>query len=155
MLEGCTLPIYGDGFQLRNWIHVHDHCRAIDAILNGSAPGEVWNIGSSSSESNLTLVGKLCDHVDQEFAADADLARRFPHSAPAQGKKSRQLIRHVRDRPGHDRRYAIDCSKLREQLGFVAATDLTRGLAATVSWYLTNEPWWRPLRNEGATGRRD
>jgi dTDP-glucose 4,6-dehydratase len=146
ILQGRPLPIYGDGLQLRDWIHVQDHCRAIDAILNSSPPGEIWNVGSSSSESNLTMVRRLCDQVDQEFAANADLARRFPQSAPARGQKSRELIAHVRDRPGHDRRYAIDCSKL-SKLGFLASTDLTNGLAATVSWYLANEAWWRPLRD--------
>ena len=145
ILEGRPLPIYGDGLQLRDWLHVSDHCRAIDAILEASPPGETWNVGGSSGDTNLKLVQALCELVDTAFAADPKLAVRFAQCAPAHGRRSRELIQHVRDRPGHDRRYCVDSSKLRARLGFAAATSLGEGLAATLQWYLANENWWRPV----------
>jgi dTDP-glucose 4,6-dehydratase len=145
ILEGRPLPIYGDGLQLRDWLHVSDHCRAIDAILEASPPGETWNVGGSAGDTNLTVVHALCELVDTAFAADPELAVRFAQCAPAHGRRSRELIQHVRDRPGHDRRYCVDSSKLRARLGFAAATRLSAGLAATLQWYLANEGWWRPV----------
>jgi dTDP-glucose 4,6-dehydratase len=145
MLQGLALPIYGDGLQIRDWLHVEDHCRAIDAILRASAAGETWNVGSSGGDTNLAIVQALCDLVDAALTADASLAQRFPQSAVAAGRSSRSLIEHVRDRPGHDRRYCVDCSKLRGRLGFSAATTLAAGLAGTVQWYLANDAWWRPI----------
>jgi dTDP-glucose 4,6-dehydratase len=145
MLQGLALPIYGDGQQVRDWLHVEDHCRAIDAILRASAAGETWNVGGSGGDSNLAVVQALCDLVDAALTADASLAQRFPQCAVAAGRSSRSLIQHVRDRPGHDRRYCVDSSKLRERLGFSAATTLAAGLAGTVQWYLANDAWWRPI----------
>jgi dTDP-glucose 4,6-dehydratase len=144
ILEGRALPIYGDGQQIRDWLHVSDHCRAIDLILGSSPPGETWNIGGSTSDSNMKVVETLCDLVDAAFAGEPELARRYPASAPAQGRPSRSLIQHVRDRPGHDRRYAVDSSKI-ARLGFALQIPLATGLATTVSWYLENEPWWRAI----------
>ncbi len=143
ILEGRPLPIYGDGMQIRDWLHVSDHCRALELILERSPPGETWNVGGATQDPNLTVVGAVCELVDRAFAADSALARRFPRSAPAQGRSSRSLIEHVRDRPGHDRRYAVNADKIRRQLGFSPATNLKEGLGATVHWYLANEPWWR------------
>ncbi|HYL04251.1 MAG TPA: dTDP-glucose 4,6-dehydratase [Steroidobacteraceae bacterium] len=145
ILEGRALPIYGDGLQVRDWLHVSDHCRALDLILGGSPPGETWNVGGASQEPNLTVVGTLCDLVDAAFAARGELAARFPRSAPARGRPARSLIEHVRDRPGHDRRYAVDSGKIRARLGFSAATALVEGLRTTVDWYLDNESWWREV----------
>jgi len=147
ILAGRPLPIYGDGLQVRDWLHVSDHCRAIDAILTCSQPGETWNIGGGAGGANLVVVERLCELVDAAFNADRGLAVRYAQSAPAHGRPSGELIRHVADRPGHDRRYAVDCSKLKQRLGFVSSTTLESGLAATVQWYLANEPWWRPLVN--------
>lgn len=143
LLEGRMLPLYGDGLQIRDWLHVSDHCRAIDLILENSPPGETWNVGGGTQEPNITVVGRLCDLVDAAFAADAALARRFPHSPAAQGGSGRSLMQHVRDRPGHDRRYAVDSARIRTQLGFTAGTALAAGLEATVQWYLTHEVWWQ------------
>ena len=145
ILEGRPLPIYGDGLQVRDWLHVSDHCRALELILTRSAPGETWNIGGSTQEPNLAVVGTVCDLVDRAFAAEPALAARFPRSAPAQGRSARTLIEHVRDRPGHDRRYAVDSGKIAARLGFRAATALAAGLGATVRWYLDNEAWWRAV----------
>lgn len=144
LLEGRHLPIYGDGMQVRDWLHVGDHCRAIDLILNVSPAGETWNVGGSSCDPNLKVVETVCDLVDEAFVGDSALVARFPRSAPAAGKPSRSLIQHVRDRPGHDRRYAVDGSKI-ARLGFRAQTPLSTGLAATVRWYLENERWWQAV----------
>jgi dTDP-glucose 4,6-dehydratase len=143
ILEARALPIYGDGLQIRDWLHVSDHCRALELILGHSPPGETWNIGGGTQETNLAVVGTVCDLVDRAFAGEPQLARRYPHSAPAQRRPARSLIQHVRDRPGHDRRYAIDGGKIRGRLGFAAATGLDAGLESTVRWYLENESWWR------------
>jgi dTDP-glucose 4,6-dehydratase len=144
ILEGRSLPIYGDGLQVRDWLHVSDHCRAIDLVLQSSPAGETWNVGGGSTEPNIRVVETVCDLVDQELARSPDLARRFQRSLATQGKSSRTLIQYVRDRPGHDRRYAVDSSKI-ARLGFAATTSLAAGLATTVRWYLENEPWWRAI----------
>jgi dTDP-glucose 4,6-dehydratase len=144
ILEGRPLPIYGDGLQIRDWLHVEDHCRAIDHILRASSVGETWNVGGGSREPNIRVVEAVCDLVDEEFRQRPELNIRYPRSALAQGRSSRSLIQHVRDRPGHDRRYAVDGSKI-ARLGFAAQISLTAGLAATVHWYLENEAWWRGI----------
>jgi dTDP-glucose 4,6-dehydratase len=144
ILEGRPLPIYGDGLQIRDWLHVHDHCRAIDLILRASGAGETWNVGGGSSEPNIRVVEAVCDLVDEEFRQQTELKSRYPRSAPAQGRSSRSLMQHVRDRPGHDRRYAVDGGKV-ARLGFAPQTSLAAGLAATVRWYLDNEGWWRGI----------
>ena len=144
ILEGRPLPIYGDGLQVRDWLYVSDHCRAIDLILQSSPMGETWNIGGSSTDSNLRVVETVCGLIDSEFGRNKDLASRFPDSAPAQGRPSRGLMEFVRDRPGHDRRYAIDSTKI-GRLGFAAQNSLATGLAATVRWYLDNEQWWKAI----------
>jgi dTDP-glucose 4,6-dehydratase len=143
ILEGQPLPIYGDGLQIRDWLHVSDHCRALDLILGNSPPGETWNVGGATQEPNLVVVGALCDLVDRAFAQEPRLAARFPRSAPAQGRPARSLVQHVRDRPGHDRRYAVNSDKIHRRLNFTAATSLAAGLEVTVHWYLDNEDWWR------------
>jgi dTDP-glucose 4,6-dehydratase len=144
ILEGRALPIYGDGLQVRDWLHVSDHCRAIDLILSASPPGETWNIGGSSGDCNLKVVETICELVDVAFASEPELARRYPRAAPACGRSSRSLIEHVRDRPGHDRRYAVDGTKI-ARLGLTPQTLLASGLAATVRWYIENETWWRSI----------
>jgi len=144
ILEGRALPIYGDGLQVRDWLHVSDHCRAIDLILQSSPAGETWNVGAGSTEPNLHVVETICDLVDLEFGHNKELAARYPHSPPAQGRPSRSLMEFVRDRPGHDRRYAVDSRKI-AGLGFTAQTPLSAGLVATVRWYLNNENWWKSI----------
>jgi dTDP-glucose 4,6-dehydratase len=144
ILEGRPLPIYGDGLQIRDWLHVHDHCRAIDLILRTSQAGETWNVGGGSTDPNIRIIERVCDLVDEEFRQRAELRNRYPRSTPAQGRSSRSLIEHVRDRPGHDRRYAVEGGKL-ARLGFAPRTSLAVGLATTVRWYLENEQWWRTI----------
>jgi dTDP-glucose 4,6-dehydratase len=144
ILDGRPLPIYGDGLQIRDWLHVHDHCRAIDLILQAAPAGETWNVGGGSAEPNIRVVETVCDLIDDRFRQRPELSTHFPHSAPAQGRPSRTLIQNVRDRPGHDRRYAVNASKI-ARLGFAPQTSLATGLAATVHWYLQNESWWRSI----------
>lgn len=145
-LHGKALPIYGDGQNVRDWLHVEDHCRAIELIL--AAPGEdlVYNVGGGREFSNLEIFEFLCSAIDSAFKADPGLAARFPQSPAAQGRPTASLKTFVADRPGHDRRYAINCEKIEGDLGYKASlTDFGEGLAATLNWYLQNEPWWRSL----------
>lgn len=120
-LAGRSIPVYGDGTQRRDWLHVDDHCRALDTVLRQAAPGTGWNVGGGHECSNLELVRQVCAVLDGLAPA------RAPHA---------RLIRHVSDRPGHDRRYAVDASRLSRELGWAPQVDFTTGLAATVRWYL-------------------
>ena len=122
-LEDKPLPVYGDGMNVRDWIHVEDHCAAIvSALFNGKA-GEVYNVGSDGEMNNLEVVTLILEHL----------------------RKPRELIRYVTDRLGHDRRYAIDSSKARAELGWKPLHSAEQGIRETIDWYLANEGWWRPL----------
>ncbi|MDB5438246.1 MAG: rmlB [Caulobacteraceae bacterium] len=143
MLEGSPLPIYGDGGNVRDWLHVADHCAGVDLILDRGLPGETYNLGGGAELANLDLVDRLCLAVDAAFVSDAGLTRRFPEAPAAQGRPCASLKSFVADRLGHDRRYAIDPAKARRELGYQPKRTLQDGLAATVLWYLTNEAWWR------------
>jgi dTDP-glucose 4,6-dehydratase len=145
ILEGKNLPVYGDGLNVRDWLHVSDHCAAIDAILERGVSGEVYNVGGGSESTNLDLVKMLCAVTDAAYAENPALRERFPKSPAARGAPTSSLITFVRDRPGHDRRYAIDCSKLERELGFSARTLLGDGLRTTFDWYVANESWWRSI----------
>jgi dTDP-glucose 4,6-dehydratase len=140
-VEGKPLPVYGKGENVRDWIHVDDHARALVMILTRGRAGEKYNVGARSERSNLAVVRALCDALD----------RHRPH---ARRSSHHELITFVKDRPGHDRRYAIDSSKVEAEFGWRPAHDFERGLADTVHWYLENEAWWRPLRQERYTGER-
>ena len=144
-LEGRALPIYGDGLNVRDWLDVADHCRAIEFILQGAKPGARYNIGGGSELTNLDLVERLCAALDRVFAAYPALAPRFPAAPAARGRPTSALVTHVADRPGHDRRYAIDDTKIRADLGYAPAAGLDSSLAMTLEWYLNNEAWWRSM----------
>ena len=144
-LHGRDLPVYGDGLNIRDWLAVADHCRAIELILDKAAPGERFNIGGGSELTNLDLVGDLCSAVDDAFARLPALAARFPAAPAALGVATSSLVRHVADRPGHDRRYAIDDAKIRAELGYAPARAFSSILAETLDWCLANEPWWRSM----------
>jgi dTDP-glucose 4,6-dehydratase len=142
-LHGKPLPIYGDGQNIRDWLYVDDHCRAIDLILQGDCAGSVYNVGGGRELSNLAIVEAICSSVDEAFRKDADLAKRYPAAPAAQGLSTASLKRFVADRLGHDRRYAIDCAKIEKDLGYRAqVADFSAGFAATLSWYLQNPAWW-------------
>lgn len=143
ILQGRELPIYGDGLNIRDWLYVRDHCRAIDLVLSRGEPGAVYNIGGRCECENLRLVQTLCSEADTAFRERPDLRARFPSSPGATGKPASSLIRLVRDRPGHDRRYAIDCSKVERELDARPTVSLVDGLRRTFAWYIENEDWWR------------
>jgi dTDP-glucose 4,6-dehydratase len=145
ILSGKPLPIYGDGRQVRDWLYVEDHCVAIDRIVHGDVAGRTFNVGGRAEHENIHIVNQLCELLDQRFASDASLGQRFPDCPARTGRRCAELITYVRDRPGHDRRYAIDPTVLATTLGFEPAETLRTGLARTVDWYLANEPWWRSV----------
>ena len=129
-LAGEALPVYGDGRQVRDWLHVEDHCAAIRRVLEAGAPGGVWNVGGLNQKTNLEVVHAVCALLD-ELRPRAD------------GQPYAAQIRFVADRPGHDRRYAIDAARLRRELGWEPRHDFDSGLRQTVSWYLANGDWVR------------
>jgi dTDP-glucose 4,6-dehydratase len=145
ILMGKPLPVYGDGLQVRDWLHVADHCEAIALALTRGKSGEVYNIGGNSETTNIHIVRSLCGLADEFLAQHADLRTAYPASPAAAGKQSVDLITHVRDRPGHDRRYAIDYRKAGRELGYSPSRDLFRGLRETLQWYLANRGWWQAL----------
>jgi dTDP-glucose 4,6-dehydratase len=126
--QGKPLPVYGDGRNVRDWLYVVDHCEAVRAVLARGAVGETYNIGGCNEKTNLELVHQICDLLDELCPA-------------VDGASCRSLIRFVEDRPGHDRRYAIDAGKIRRELGWEPRYSLEAGLRETVKWYLGNELW--------------
>ena len=144
-LHGRPLPIYGDGMNVRDWLHVEDHCRGIDLVLARGRVGASYNIGGGAELPNLTVIDTLCAAVDAAFGADPQLATRFPDAPAGRGRPTDTLKTYVSDRAGHDRRYAIDETRARVELGYHATRDFTEGFAATLDWYLANERWWRAI----------
>jgi len=140
-LKGETLPVYGDGKQVRDWLYVEDHCRAILEVLEKGTVGQVYNIGGNNEKTNLNVIETLCDILD-EMVPDS-LYR--PH---------KKLISFVEDRPGHDRRYAIDASKIQNQLDWVPKESFETGLRKTVRWYLDNPDWTNRVMSGAYRGER-
>jgi dTDP-glucose 4,6-dehydratase len=145
ILLGKPLPVYGDGLQVRDWLHVEDHCAAIALALTRGKSGEVYNIGGNSETTNIEIVRTLCGLVDDSLGGSAELRAAFPASPAVQAGGAIDLITHVRDRLGHDRRYAINYTKAQRELGYTPARDLAKGLSATLHWYLENADWWQAL----------
>jgi dTDP-glucose 4,6-dehydratase len=145
ILDGKPLPVYGDGKNVRDWLYVTDHCRGIDAIVARGRTGETYNIGGDSERENIDTVTRLCALADELFAKDTGLAERFPNAPAARGKPSAGLIRYVADRPGHDRRYAIDFTKIRTELDYAPRVPMVDGLRSTILWFIQNEAWWRQV----------
>jgi dTDP-glucose 4,6-dehydratase len=145
LLAGKDLPIYGDGSNVRDWLHVDDHCAGIAAVIERGRVDETYNIGGGNELTNLDLVHQLCELVDEAFAGDPELAQRFPDALPTRGEPCRTSVQFVTDRPGHDRRYAIDGSKIAAELDFSPSIAFADGMRATLTWYLDNEPWWRAV----------
>ena len=138
-LEGRDLPVYGDGGNVRDWLYVEDHVRALWLILTRGQPGRKYNVGGRNERTNLQIVEAICGHLDRLAPAN------HPH---------RDQIRFVTDRPGHDRRYAIDPTRTETGLGWRASESVESGLEKTVRWYLDNAAWWRPLRETRYGGER-
>ena len=138
-LGGRPIPVYGEGSNVRDWLHVDDHAEALLLVLDRGRRGETYCIGGDAERSNLDLVKAICAAMDR-LRPDGG-----PHA---------RLITFVTDRPGHDRRYAIDAAKMSAELGWRPRADLEAGVEATVRWYLDNEAWWRPLTEQGGVGER-
>ena len=138
-LDRRSLPVYGDGANIRDWLFVEDHARALRMILKTGRPGEKYNVGGCNERTNLQVVHAICDLLDE--------------LAPSAEGSHRDLITYVTDRPGHDRRYAIDATKLETELGWKARETFETGIRKTVEWYLARADWWGPLR-EAYDGRR-
>jgi len=141
ILSGKSLPVYGKGDNVRDWLYVDDHARALHAVFEQGNNGDTYCVGGHNEKTNLEVVHTLCDLIDARFAQDASLANEHPHCPAAQGKSSRSLIAYVTDRPGHDHRYAIDASKLAHELGWTPQETFESGIAATIDWYLNNQDW--------------
>lgn len=145
ILRGERVSIYGDGLQVRDWLHVSDHCRAIERVLDVGRPGATYAIGGWAPRTNLEVVHELCKLLDAAFAQQPSLATRFPKAPPAQARPSSSLISHVADRPGHDRRYAIDPQRIESEFGFQPECSFEDGFGRTISWYLDHEAWWSAI----------
>ncbi len=135
ILLGKPLPVYGDGQNVRDWLYVEDHCSALDRVINLGKPGETYNIGGNNEVKNLDLVKMLCSLMDE-------MADSLPVTP------SEQLITFVTDRPGHDRRYAMNATKIKTELGWTPSVTVEEGLRQTVRWFLTNQDWWKPLLSD-------
>ncbi|KQT32125.1 dTDP-glucose 4,6-dehydratase [Sphingomonas sp. Leaf412] len=140
-LAGETLPVYGKGDQVRDWLYVEDHVRALRRVFEAGAVGRTYNVGGNNEKQNLEVVQAVCAILD----------RLRPRG---DGKSYAEQIGYVADRPGHDKRYAIDASRIRDELGWEPAETFESGIAKTVAWYLANEDWWRPLVAAKASERR-
>lgn len=138
---GERLSVYGRGENVRDWLFVEDHAEALATVLDSGAPGETYLIGGRQEKSNLLVVEAICDLIDIRLGL-------------LRGKPRRCLIDFVTDRPGHDRRYAIDPSKIERELGWTPQHDFTSGLIRTVDWYLANRDWWEPIRADRYSGQR-
>lgn len=132
-LEGNEVPIYGDGKQVRDWLHVNDHCSALMKILENGKIGETYTIGGSNERTNMEIVEMICDCADEVTSKPKGT--------------SRKLIHHIKDRPGHDRRYAMDSSKLQKELNWRPETDFKESLIELVQWYIVNKPWADKIRS--------
>jgi dTDP-glucose 4,6-dehydratase len=124
-LEDKPIPVYGDGLNIRDWIFVSDHCRALDVVIRKGKPGEIYNVGGGNEKTNLEIIRKLLELLN----------------------KPQSLIQFVSDRPAHDRRYALDCTRISTELGWKPAYSFEKALSVTVDWYLKNEPWWRSIKS--------
>ncbi|MDQ3136749.1 MAG: dTDP-glucose 4,6-dehydratase [Gemmatimonadota bacterium] len=144
-LDGQPLPVYGDGLNVRDWLYVEDHCRAIERMLEAGSTGETYNVGGRNEWKNIDIVRLLCTLMDEAFAEDGTLRQRFPRAPAASARPTAELITYVKDRPGHDRRYAIDAAKIERELDFRPSETFETGIRKTLGWYLANERWWRSV----------
>ena len=145
ILFNKALPIYGDGQQIRDWLYVTDHARGIDLVLQKGRLGECYNIGGINEWANIDIVNLVCGFMNESFANNPELEKKYPTAKQAIKGKSAELITYVEDRLGHDRRYAIDPTKSNDELGYKPAESFETGIRKTVAWYLDNDDWWKEL----------
>ncbi|MDR0757691.1 MAG: dTDP-glucose 4,6-dehydratase [Tannerella sp.] len=147
ILEGKKLPVYGDGSNVRDWLYVEDHCKAIDAVIHRGKPGEIYNVGGHNERTNIEIVRLIIRTVRQLMTEQTEYLRALKiretdaEGQPPLDRISDRLITFVKDRPGHDRRYAIDPEKITSELGWTPETDFDTGIVKTVRWYLENQTW--------------
>ena len=144
-LTGKPLPIYGDGTNIRDWLYVEDHCRGIDLVISKGRLGATYNIGGNNEWRNIDIVKQVCAGLDRIFAGNKDLSTRFPDAPAANGQKTESLITFVKDRLGHDWRYAIDATLATRELGYAPQQSFESGIELTLHWMLENESWWRAV----------
>lgn len=136
-ISGDDLPVYGDGRNIRDWLHVEDHAKALQLVLTNGEPGQTYNVGGNSERRNIEIVNMICQTLDQIIPRE-------------NGKSYTEQITFVTDRPGHDHRYAVSCSKIEQELGWRPEHSFDLGLRQTVEWYLKNRQWWEPLMKRNA-----
>jgi len=144
ILDGRPLPVYGDGTNIRDWLYVVDHAQGIERVITDGRVGDTYNIGGNNEWANIDIVKLLCSALNQRFNEQPGLASRYPESPAARGE-AESLITYVEDRAGHDWRYAIDATKIEQDLDFSPRETFETGIAKTLDWYLNHEQWWRPL----------
>jgi len=145
LLHGKALPIYGDGKNIRDWLYVEDHARGIEKVLNEGRVGETYNIGGVNEWTNIDIVNLICRLMDQRFSADVSLKGTYPDCPASDNKPCSSLITYVTDRAGHDFRYAIDTTRIRDELGYEPAITFETGIEKTLDWYLSNQSWWQSV----------
>jgi len=151
LLRGLPLPVYGDGLNVRDWLYVEDHCLGIDLVLQQGRIGETYNIGGCNEWKNIDLVKLVCELVDEQFATNPEWAKKYPDTPAANGDPCESLITFVKDRPGHDRRYAVGTDTASEELGYKPENTFKQGIRKTISWFLERDDWWKPLLPKAAT----
>jgi dTDP-glucose 4,6-dehydratase len=144
ILDGRPLPVYGDGTNIRDWLYVVDHAQGIQRVITDGQVGDTYNIGGNNEWANIDIVRLLCSALNERFRENPELVSRYPESPAARGE-AESLITYVEDRAGHDWRYAIDATKIEQDLGFSPSETFETGIAKTLDWYLNHEQWWRPL----------
>ena len=142
ILLGRPVPVYGDGRNVRSWLHVSDHCRALQLVLEKGAAGDTYSLGGDAELQNIQLIQLLCSIAEEMFVARPELRMAYPGSPCSRGERAADLIRFVADRPGHDRRYAVDCGKIERDLGFTPRVTLQDGLRSAFGWFADNSAWW-------------
>lgn len=145
ILHGKPLPIYGNGMNIRDWLYVSDHAYGIDLVIRNGRVGETYNIGGCNEWTNIDIVETICRLMDERFSSDELLIKRFSDCPAAKGAACNSLISYVKDRAGHDFRYAIDTQLIRDELGYQPKVTFEQGIAKTLDWYLKNEEWWRSV----------
>jgi dTDP-glucose 4,6-dehydratase len=145
ILRGERIPVYGDGHQIRDWLHVDDHCKAIELIICKGTNGETYNVGGNNELTNIELVHYICNTMNEAFKNTPALINKYPKAISAAKSHSESLIKYVDDRLGHDRRYAVNANKIKKELGFEPSPNFQKLLQETVYWYLNNPSWWEPL----------